>query len=374
MIIDFLHDDSRALAACCLTCRSWVPASRLHRFRLVRLTPTNSEAFQRILEAAPGIAHYVKLLTVDFQSLESRVSILDAQNAQCPILQQILVQLDQVTSLCIDEITIAPNMLSLFSNISATIKYLHFGVLAIVDVELLNKLICSFHLLETMSITYYTVLGPELEMKEPSSIPPSLRSLNFTFPPREYVYPVVRWLVSQRILLQLQQLSLYTLQSDIVSSATFGLMLKSLGPSLRRLDLRLSRGLTLKGMDFDLAQCTSLHHIKFHASPKRDVHRSPFQPANYFPVWAAAFLKRIKTHSIRSISFSIKLQYSTDLRDLQWIEDIALPLSRPEFKNLRKLSFQIVDGRYEREFRKFIRREIPELHDRGILSIYAVPV
>ena len=35
--IDHLWDDPKALAACALTCRSWVGASRLHRFRTVRI-------------------------------------------------------------------------------------------------------------------------------------------------------------------------------------------------------------------------------------------------------------------------------------------------------------------------------------------------
>ena len=60
-VIDFLHDDCRALSACALTCRAWLAAARYHRFadtavrgKLVR--------FIELLDASPGFAPYVKTL------------------------------------------------------------------------------------------------------------------------------------------------------------------------------------------------------------------------------------------------------------------------------------------------------------------------
>lgn len=93
---------------------------------------------------------------------------------------------------------------------------------------------------------------------------------------------------------------------------------------------------------------------------------------NSLPTWGAAFLSRIKTHSVRTIVFYLRLHGLDDLRDLAWIEELALPLSRPEFSQLKRVTFQIAGGRYESELLRFIKREIPELYSRGILSVEAV--
>jgi hypothetical protein len=37
-VIDFLHSDKNALAACSLVCKSWVPASRYHFFGEITFT------------------------------------------------------------------------------------------------------------------------------------------------------------------------------------------------------------------------------------------------------------------------------------------------------------------------------------------------
>jgi hypothetical protein len=49
-IIDFLHSDKRALAACSLVCKSWIPASRCHLFREFTLTSANAQAFLELFE------------------------------------------------------------------------------------------------------------------------------------------------------------------------------------------------------------------------------------------------------------------------------------------------------------------------------------
>ncbi|KAI1787329.1 hypothetical protein LXA43DRAFT_844823, partial [Ganoderma leucocontextum] len=61
-VIDFLHDDHLALSSCSLTCSSWLPTSRLHRFRLVRLDHKTILPFHDQLSTTPSIAAYVRIL------------------------------------------------------------------------------------------------------------------------------------------------------------------------------------------------------------------------------------------------------------------------------------------------------------------------
>ncbi len=63
-IIDFLHNDHLALSRCSLTCSNWLPTSRLHRFRLVRLDHKTVLSFHHQLSITPSIAAYVRVLVV----------------------------------------------------------------------------------------------------------------------------------------------------------------------------------------------------------------------------------------------------------------------------------------------------------------------
>ncbi|KAH9923251.1 uncharacterized protein B0H18DRAFT_474144 [Fomitopsis serialis] len=51
-VLDHLHDDPLTLRACSLTCLAWVPTTRLHSFRLVRLRgKRHCLRFLRVIES-----------------------------------------------------------------------------------------------------------------------------------------------------------------------------------------------------------------------------------------------------------------------------------------------------------------------------------
>lgn len=61
-IIDFLYDDVRSLSACSLTCRSWLPAARYHRWANTRLRAFRVPRFIELLVGSPSLATYVARL------------------------------------------------------------------------------------------------------------------------------------------------------------------------------------------------------------------------------------------------------------------------------------------------------------------------
>ncbi|KAH9949000.1 hypothetical protein B0H21DRAFT_731152, partial [Amylocystis lapponica] len=61
-IIDYLHDDLNALAACSLTSRLWLPTARYHRFQSSRMDWHASRLFHEILLAAPELGRFVTTL------------------------------------------------------------------------------------------------------------------------------------------------------------------------------------------------------------------------------------------------------------------------------------------------------------------------
>ncbi|GJE94836.1 hypothetical protein PsYK624_110110 [Phanerochaete sordida] len=62
-IIDFLHDDGAALAACARTCRAWLAAVRYHRFAGTRVHGRLSP-FAELLTLSPSVASFVRALHI----------------------------------------------------------------------------------------------------------------------------------------------------------------------------------------------------------------------------------------------------------------------------------------------------------------------
>ncbi|KAI0076450.1 hypothetical protein K474DRAFT_1622892, partial [Panus rudis PR-1116 ss-1] len=61
--IDHLWNDIRSLQSCSLVCKAWLPSSRLHLFRTVRLRKADDCAkLSSIVESSPIIARCVRKL------------------------------------------------------------------------------------------------------------------------------------------------------------------------------------------------------------------------------------------------------------------------------------------------------------------------
>ena len=60
MIIDHLHDDRLSLAACGLSCRQWLPSTRFHLFRELKL---RVDEFNKALELLEHPASIIPSVT-----------------------------------------------------------------------------------------------------------------------------------------------------------------------------------------------------------------------------------------------------------------------------------------------------------------------
>ncbi|KAF9818768.1 hypothetical protein IEO21_02548 [Rhodonia placenta] len=61
-ILDHLWTDHRALVACSLTCREWLPTTRLHMFNTITIDANTRLRFEETLEESPHLALYVRHL------------------------------------------------------------------------------------------------------------------------------------------------------------------------------------------------------------------------------------------------------------------------------------------------------------------------
>lgn len=64
-IIDFLHNDYVTLSAVSLVCRSFLPATRFHRFAHLALVGSRIEGFKKLLDISPALGSFVSELVLD---------------------------------------------------------------------------------------------------------------------------------------------------------------------------------------------------------------------------------------------------------------------------------------------------------------------
>lgn len=64
-IVDFLHDDYKTLANCSLTCRSWLPRARYHKFSSMRVTHDTRDKYLKLLHTCPDVWPYIQRLRLD---------------------------------------------------------------------------------------------------------------------------------------------------------------------------------------------------------------------------------------------------------------------------------------------------------------------
>lgn len=64
-VVDFLHHDLSSLRECSLTCRAFIPTTRVHLFHTISLhTPKLCTAFGRLLDMSPYLGYYVRELSI----------------------------------------------------------------------------------------------------------------------------------------------------------------------------------------------------------------------------------------------------------------------------------------------------------------------
>lgn len=65
-IIDYLRNDQKALRACSLVCRDWLPRARHNKLQTVVLAVTTCATFIKLLNRTPDIAACVKKVTLQY--------------------------------------------------------------------------------------------------------------------------------------------------------------------------------------------------------------------------------------------------------------------------------------------------------------------
>ena len=232
-IIDFLHDDAKALKACSLTCQAWVPAARFHLFRAVAVkTASNTSSFQRLLDRSPSLGLYVRELSAE--KLADIVAIATAEQPPSQPAQNtlpvILAHTPSLRTLSLSHLDLQC-LLDVRGLGHPTVSSLTLSYCQFTDLADIIDLVSGFPRLTSLSLSGLTWKD---EKRTPLPSPaPTLRSLRLG-----------REMDSERLFEWLQAASFHESLIDLSARCAsepeadlLGAYLKHAGPSLRSFSL-----------------------------------------------------------------------------------------------------------------------------------------
>ncbi|PCH33762.1 hypothetical protein WOLCODRAFT_112452 [Wolfiporia cocos MD-104 SS10] len=359
-ILDYLHDDTRSLAACSLTCRDWVPTARYHLFASVTLHSARlCAAFANLVQRSPLIAPYVRELNVSKLSKHAESDSLLVERT----LRTILTRLEQTHTLSVSLLnaqSIAIMQSSLTRNPSVTELHLQFCEFAtfgdVID------LLSAFPELESLALRGVSWGDASLGHHAPRATSfPKLRKLRLG-------RDVDTSTLLDFVLCGSHHRSITELAACCTSedgAAAVGALIENIGPSLRHLELEWCPS----RLDVDaifLPRALSPRP----RSALESVSLRCVIPQDCSIPWVNAFLFDLESARIKQIAVEIRLL--GDLDALNW-EEFQKMLSEARFGGLEKVLVKVnlwsgvpLD---KQEVKDILRKKLLNLEARGILHL-----
>lgn len=275
--IDHLWDDPKSLEACSLTCRAWVPSSRLHLFRTVRVRNTEDcTSLSLLLESSPVIARCVRKLTIcaeyagfdaDGRGMEDDAWVNEASG--------LLKKLTRVNSLALSRVawsSLHSETKLAFAELFKTVKYLFlFEVRFDASGDVLDFL-SAFPELNELYFhgVSWTHESPTPQLLAPRSQGDEERMhLSYLFlDPRSSPTLVTEWLLNHPSEQRLRNIQLCW--REIENSKALGDLLQASGSALERLTIEFPLGLSEECERTDLVTHHSVgspHHCSLVSEP-----------------------------------------------------------------------------------------------------------
>lgn len=152
-IISYLHNDTKSLSACALTARDWLPSTRHHRFRSIRLHSAKQiDSFHQFSRDAPDILPYYQEAIISSGYVDE--SVLEAAATVCltlPNLERIKFSNRSCAS--------PPRVLTILSPVANKITALSLSGTFLTSSKDFWPLICSFPNLNTVQASGVTFLS-----------------------------------------------------------------------------------------------------------------------------------------------------------------------------------------------------------------------
>ena len=129
-IIDHLWDNQKALLACSLTCRTWVPSSRLHLFRSVRVcSAADCTTLSALISSAPVITRCIQKFTVsaDFSGTDGSEREEEGSDTWINAVAVLVAKLERVHTLALSRLrwdVLSPGTKYAFATVFKNVKTL----------------------------------------------------------------------------------------------------------------------------------------------------------------------------------------------------------------------------------------------------------
>ncbi|OBZ69186.1 hypothetical protein A0H81_10953 [Grifola frondosa] len=383
--IDHLWDDSTALQACSLTCRAWLPSSRLHLFRTVRLRNADDcTRFTALLTAVPSVGHYVRKLSLsaEYDGVDSEGGARENDgwvNAAAPLL----TRLTGISSLGIARVrwgALLPETHAAFFALFRTVRTLFlFEVKFSASRDVLDFL-SAFPVLDELyfqGVSWAHDSPPPLEDDSPSDLVPAvlmsqdrMQLTHLFLDPRSSPTLVTEWLLGHPSEQRLRTIQLCW--HDLDNTKPVRDLLHASGASLETLQVEFPPGIAEDAVLQDhlsLAHNTGLRSLHFGGLNVNTLHS--FLSTRLFP-WVTAMLAQIRSTRLEEVSFALEIASVGDLRALDWAR-IDAELSRDVFHGLAVL-FYVSCAREapEKDVRDEITRRLAGFQQRGSLCISCI--
>ena len=167
LIVDHLHDKPITLKSCCLVSKSWVPRARRTLFAQVEFSSIRYP-IRSWMKAFPDPRNSPTHHTRDLHFLDHRSITAASAVAPAWVRRFCHIKRLQITAMVPD--TSIPVPLVHLHGLSPTLKFLRIGLLPAPFSSIFN-LICSFPLLEDLSLHFVTTLGDADGWDIPSTSP-----------------------------------------------------------------------------------------------------------------------------------------------------------------------------------------------------------
>ncbi|OJT10938.1 hypothetical protein TRAPUB_12559 [Trametes pubescens] len=379
--IDYLWDDVDSLRACSLVCQSWLPCSRFHLFRNVRLRHADDMLrFRALLASSPSIAYCVRKLSLsaDYAGATPEGAAQE-DDAWVNGVATLLPLLHHVTTLGLARVrwhALSAETRAAFAGVCKRVQQLFLFEVSFEASRDVVSFLSSFPALEEL---YFQAVSWKHDSPSPFEEPNSPEALADTgkmhlsylfLDPKSSPTLVTEWLLKHP-----EEQHLRTIQlcwRELENTQAVGDLLQASGSSLESLQVEFPVGLTEDAVlqnHLSLAHNTGLRTLQFGGLDVRASH--DFLSRRLFP-WVTAMLSQVRSRHLQEVSFALEIASPADLHALDWA-CIDADLSRAEFHGLHVMFYVSCErAGMAKEIRAEISSRLNGFQQRGTLCISCI--
>ncbi|KAI0636457.1 hypothetical protein C8Q77DRAFT_1050271 [Trametes polyzona] len=379
--IDYLWDDIDTLRACSLTCKAWLPASRFHLFRNVRLRHADDVfRFRSLLSSAPGVAPCVRKLSLsaDYNGATAEGAAQE-DDTWVNSAASLLPLLNNISTLGLARVrwhALNDETRAAFAGVCKSVRQLF---LFEVSFEASRDVVAFLSGFPALQELYFQAVSWKHDSPSPFDEPNSPQALtdagrmqlSYLFlDPKSSPTLVTEWLLKHP-----EEQHLRTIQlcwRELENTKAVGDLLQASGSSLESLQVEFPAGLSEDAVlqnHLSLAHNTGLRSLHFGGLDVRASHA--FLSRRLFP-WVTAMLSQVRSRHLQEVSFALEIASVPDLLALDWAR-IDRDLSRPEFHGLLVMFYVSCerDG-LEKEVKSEIAARLEGFQQCGTLCISCI--